>query len=346
MQEFVLEKSDLSTWLAAMAVDHEVVGPQSQASGPPAFQPLPPGVTPLLDNGQWTLPPKDHILPRSETLFTFQRTPEGPAIIPGIPRPQATVLIGLRPCDLRSLSILDEVYLDGRFKDPYYKARRDNLLTVAYVCEKKRWSCFCSSVGDPVEWAAAADVSLTDIGERYVVCANSPAGETLARLIPMALVTESDIAQRDCVWEELRVAERKFDASEAAEFVNWDSAEWTQLAERCIGCGVCSYLCPTCTCFDIQDEELSGGCVERYRVRDTCQFCDFTHMGHGHNPRPGKPERIRQRVSHKFKYIVEQCGILGCVGCGRCVELCPVNTDLREVLKRMSDSHEHQSVST
>ena len=105
--------------------------------------------------------------------------------------------------------------------------------------------------------------------------------------------------------------------------------------ERCLACGACSFLCPTCHCFDIQDEVTAEGGV-RFRCWDTCQFGEFTRMGAGHNPRPTQKERVRQRVSHKFKYLVEEFGRLGCTGCGRCVEACPVNIDIRSVLARRS----------
>ncbi len=346
MKELLLPKSQLDVWITAMKDTFRVLGPVKQAVGPPAFKPLANGDEVLLNNDQFTQPPKEAIIPRCEKLFTFQPTADGPHLESAVPTPEKTVLLGLHPCDLRSLHVLDKVYLEGRYTDPYYQARRESILTVVSVCEKKRWSCFCSSVGDPIEWTQAADVAVTDVGEHYYVQAMTEAGEGLISSAGFQEVGDTQRAERDRIWVALQEADQKFDTEKAAHMVNWDSPEWEAIAAKCLGCGTCSFLCPTCTCFDIQDEPLPGGGVERFRVRDTCQFCDFTHMGHGHNPRTGGKERTRQRISHKFDYILKQCGILGCVGCGRCVELCPVNSDLRKVLADMLISYERESVST
>jgi len=196
-----------------------------------------------------------------------------------------------------------------------------------------------------VEWSLAADVALTDVGDGYLASANTSAGEELLGCPAFREPSADDLARRDVVWNALREAAEPFDPEAVAAAVDWEEPAWDAVAEKCIGCGVCSFLCPTCTCFDIQDETIGGGRVERFRVRDTCQFCDFTKMGHGHNPRPSRRERVRQRISHKFKYIVRQCGICGCVGCGRCVELCPVNADLRGVLSEIVKENGCESIS-
>lgn len=344
--EYFLEKSKLPDWLAAMSRRYRVVGPVHRTDGHPQFEPLLPDDEVLLNNQRWAMPPKDFVLPRCETLFTFQKD-GGERVEAASADAGPTVLFGAKACDMRSLQVLDRVFLDGRFTDPYYQQRRADMLTVAYACERKRWSCFCSSVGDPVEWLQQADVVVTDVGDGYVLGAVSQRAGDLLEIEGLALEPAGEAHQqkRNEVWEALRAAEKRFDPGQVASSVDWEAPEWQEVARKCIGCGVCSFICPTCTCFDIQDEALAGGGVERFRVRDTCQFCDFTKMGHGHNPRPTKKERTRQRVSHKFKYILQQCGISGCTGCGRCVELCPVNSDLRDVLQRIMESHERQSLS-
>ncbi len=337
----MLAKSDLLTWLAALSAEFKVIGAVSDGGAPPAWRKLETGDTPVLDNLRWVMPPKEQVLPGYEPLFTYCARKGEEKITSAVPAEEPTLMFGLRPCDARSFAVLDATYLDGRFSDPYYAARRAGMTTVAYVCESKRWSCFCSSVGDPVEWVKACDLAITEAGEdAWIVTAFTGKGEKLLEAGGcMSAATEAACASRDAIWEDLARANEHFDAQAVAKAVDWEEPVWAEIAERCTGCGICSYLCPTCTCFDIQDEVCPGGAIERYRVRDSCQFCDFTKMGHGHNPRPGKKERVRQRLSHKFKYMPERSGISGCVGCGRCIHLCPVNTDTRKIIAEVMGVH-------
>lgn len=344
MEDRVISKKKFKDWLKELAGEFALVGPVKQESGPPAFVEMSPDDEPVLDNREWVMPPKELVLPRCETLFVFDTTKGEEKVESAVPEPKRTLMLGLRPCDLRSLAILDAVYLEGQFKDPYYAARRANTTTMSYVCEKKRWSCFCSTVGDPIEWVKSGDLVLTDVGDSYVITAFDESGTALLKSALLEKPTDAQIAEKEKVWAALSEAPERLEAGKVADAVDWEEAEWEKIAQKCMGCGICSYLCPTCTCFDIQDETLPGGKVERYRVRDTCQFCHFTRMAAGHNPRPSKKERARQRVSHKFKYIVNTCDVLGCTGCGRCVELCPVNIDIRRVVSEVTKSEDRESV--
>jgi len=342
VEDRVISKRNFRDWLGELAREFALVGPVKQEEGPIAFQEVTPDTDLVLDNKCWEMPPKDYLLPRCETLFVFDTKKGEESVQSEVPEAKRTMLIGLRPCDLRSLAVLDAVYLEGQFRDPYYAARRSNTVTMAYVCESKRWSCFCSTVGDPIEWVRAADLALTDIGDSYVVTAFEDGSSSYLKSDLLAKPTKEQLAERDKVWERLSETSERFDPDKVAEAVDWEEAEWDKIAQKCLGCGICTFICPTCTCFDIQDEALGGGKAERFRVRDTCQFCHFTKMGAGHNPRPGKKERARQRVSHKFKYTVETCGILSCTGCGRCIELCPVNIDIHRVITEVAKSEDRE----
>ena len=344
MEDRVIAKKKFKGWLKELAGELALVGPVRQEEGPPVFEEAAPDADFVLDNREWVMSPKECVLPRCETLFVFETAKGEEKVESAVTTPKRTLMLGLRPCDLRALTVLDNVYLDGQFKDPYYASRRANTITMSYICESKRWSCFCTLVGEPVEWIKGGDLALTDVGDSYIVTAFSDTGITLLKSDLLETPNEEQIAERDQVWSRLAEAPEHLDSDKVAEAVDWNEAAWDEIAQKCVGCGICSYMCPTCTCFDIEDEVLEGGKVERFRVRDTCQFCHFTRMSAGHNPRPSRKERARQRLSHKFKYTMQTYGILSCTGCGRCVELCPVNIDIRRVISEVMKSEDREPV--
>jgi len=181
------------------------------------------------------------------------------------------------------------------------------------------------------------DLYFTDIGDRYFVEASSQEGEELLDVSQFQPATEADIQVAESVRQKtLGMLPEPADHMAASTSYDWNHPIWIDLAQKCLGCGVCAFLCPTCHCFDIQDC-MKGTQGSRFRCWDTCQFEKFTLMGAGHNPRPSKKERTRQRVFHKFKYSVERYRILGCVGCGRCIAACPVNIDVRQVIKELAE---------
>ncbi len=236
--------------------------------------------------------------------------------------------------DAQAIQVLDRVFLDSNFVDPYYARRRENLTLVAVIPAEMRWSWFCGSVDDVETWKANVDAVMYDLGDRFYFESTSEKGAALVEGAFFTDPSEADTARKDELWDEFKnTGALPFAGKALYENLAWDDPIWAEIAEKCIGCGMCSYMCPSCSCFDIQDETC-GACVERYRCRDTCQFEDFTLMGHGHNPRNNQVPRSRQRLLHKFMYQHQQFGVVGCTGCGRCVELCPVNVDIREVLTK------------
>ncbi|MEN6520717.1 MAG: 4Fe-4S dicluster domain-containing protein [Armatimonadota bacterium] len=337
MPDKVISKNDLRQWLVSLMADHDVIAPVDRGAGPAAWKDIDGKEEIEIGTNGLLMAAKEYLLPVHDVLFRYKGKKGEQILEAPEMSTKPKLMIGLRLCDARAISVLDSVYLEGRFRDPYYAARRENLTLMATVCDDPRWSCFCTSVGDLNEWAKTVDALITDLGDKVYV---APVTEKSAKLLSSPAFkepTEEDVKKKTQVWENLlALPKQPFAGKDISQSVSWDDPIWKDMADRCLGCGACSYQCPSCTCFDIQDDTV-GNTIERYRCRDTCQFSDFTRMGAGHNPRPEKTMRTRQRVMHKFKYQMEQFNMIGCTGCGRCVESCPVNIDLREVLSKITE---------
>ena len=281
--------------------------------------------------------PKSVLFPQRETLFWY-RAEKGKAEV-DIPRDkeQGRVLFGIRPCDARGLLLLDKVF-GGDCRDPYYVGKRANTVVVSLGCDDPNPSCFCLSMGGGPCSKEGSDLFLLDVGDRYVAegvnekSAALLADETFEKLDEeTAALTEKVKRASGASMHPVVLKEKLVEQLERL----FNDPVWKDLTESCLGCGICTYLCPTCHCFDLCDE-AAGTTGERIRVWDSCQFPLFTQQASGFNPRPTVKERFRQRIMHKFSYLPETQTMPGCVGCGRCVTECPVNLDIREVVTSLS----------
>jgi sulfhydrogenase subunit beta (sulfur reductase) len=291
--------------------------------------------------------PKEIFFPRSEVLFSYR---EG-KVIPVELSEERRVVFAMRPCDARSAVLLDNVFdADAdeapvgaaSYQDPYYMNRRRNTVLMGLACNQPMSTCFCTSVGGGPFSTDGLDLLWTDLGDRYLVEAITERGEALIAHSPhMREARSEDIDQKAEIAARAERAVSGPDVQGVKEKLDrmYDSAFWQDVHLKCLGCGACTYLCPTCHCFDIVDE---GDRDQGRRVRnwDTCQFSLFTLHASGHNPRPSGKERMRQRTMHKFNYFVENFDAIACVGCGRCVRECPVNLDIRAVLNGIKEAEE------
>ena len=291
-------------------------------------------------------PAKKIVFPQRECFFKFSETDESSfQITELLPEETPVVVFGLRPCEGKALILTDKVF-GGKLEDPYYMKRRKATTFVGLACSNPPSpNCFCLSVDGSPHSKEGLDLLLTDLGEAYYVESLTDKGEQLIREGKMlfADAKPKDIKKVNEIHAE---AEKKIPRQlSRIESVRlklrdmFDSHFWDEESMSCISCGICTYLCPTCHCFDINDEVEASPPLQGKRVRtwDTCQFPDFTMHSSGHNPRPDKAARLRQRINHKFQYFVEAWQHNQCTGCGRCISLCPVGIDIIKVVEKVRD---------
>lgn len=341
----------LAKWAEAMEVWVPAVA--GTEGGPVVFRPYGPGVIPLLQC-QSSLPPKKILLPQGEALlkFAYRKDPADPARVrvalddlvstpPPVSRP--FLLFGVRPCDTRGFLTFDHVFLRGPYVDAIYRRRREQTLFATLVCTVGDDACFCSSVGSGPADMEGSDLRLTPITGGFLLeSLNERADLVIEEAAGTAAVPSSVQDAEAGEIQEQAARQRQgepFPEGFAQTFrARFDDREyWQEAAAACLSCGICTYVCPTCYCFTITDEikDLEG---ERWRSWDSCMFQHYTAEASGHNPRPTKLERYRNRVGHKFSYIPERYeGLVGCCGCGRCVRTCPVGIDIRRAVLRLKE---------
>jgi ferredoxin len=253
---------------------------------------------------------------------------------------------GVRPCELAAIRIQDRVFLGGRWVDRDYQARRSNVFVVAVNCGEPAATCFCTSTGSGPEAGGGYDILLTEVlaePHRFVAEAGSDAGAEVLLAVPSRPADEADLAAARTVVDAAaaRIAPA-FDSESTRRGLldNLEHPRFAELAERCLSCGNCTLVCPTCFCTTVEDtNDLATSETERWRVWDTCFSVQYSEM-HGGGTRPSPRSRYRQWLIHKLATWPEQFGTLGCVGCGRCVTWCPVGIDIREEARAIAEEEE------
>jgi sulfhydrogenase subunit beta (sulfur reductase) len=323
----ILPKPDLTRLIDEWRVDATVYGPVRQGDVV-GFQPLTgSGDGDLYLAANTRYPPKSLFLPQSEAMFRVA----GSGLAPVEAASSDRVVLGIRPCDARACQLLDSVFAGSAYTDPYWSEKRRQTAVIALGCTDPCETCFCTAVGSGPFDGRGADVMLTDIGDAYVAEASSPRGQSLLSGLKDASRQQVDAAS-EAQAKALAAMERPFELDGIRETLYglFDDDFWYDVQQPCLGCGVCTFLCPTCHCFDIVDEAQRR---ERVRNWDTCMFRMYSQEASGHNPRPTNVERTRQRIMHKYAYFTELYDEVGCTGCGRCVRYCPVGIDIRQIIR-------------
>lgn len=334
-----LKQGDLDRWLAELASGSRVLAPAQE--GPAVvYRPWKQGQAVVLDR-QATMPPKDAVFPASETLlkYSYAKNPENlgqvEVELKETITPKPTVVFGCRPCDARGFLTFDRVYDSAKVRDTYYTARRAATSFVTLVCELSENTCFCQAIGSGPADAQGSDVLMTPVDGGYVLESVSGKGEAL---LGSSLLTDAGAKVDDAEAVKTKAAENMppqpdFEGSIPGLMKHFDDMPfWEEMSAKCISCGACTYMCPTCYCFNITDES-SGLRGVRIRSWDNCMSYQFTNEASGHNPRPTKAHRWRNRAGHKFSYYPDiHGGAIACCGCGRCIKQCPVCVDIREIV--------------
>lgn len=311
--------------------------------------------------------PKDVFFPQSENLYTVKKEGRKLNVCPQDLQERDFVVFGMRSCDVQGLCVLDRVFLSEPV-DTYYASRREHGTIVALACHEPEESCFCKVFGidcanpgalpETAEGTGAenkkggADVAAWLIGEELYWKAQTEKGEKLTEALKGILTDTGETEEQQklagekvareqaairAIVEQLPYSHLSLDGwNGAALNEKFNSPLWEELYKPCLACGTCTFVCPTCQCYDIKDYDTGHG-VQRYRCWDSCMYSDFTMMAHGNN-RTSQMQRFRQRFMHKLVYFpANNDGMYSCVGCGRCVEKCPASLNIVKVIKKFQE---------
>jgi ferredoxin len=281
---------------------------------------------------------KDLFFPQSEDMIDFKVSGKNIEIKDARAQSNPFVLFGVRGCDLKSFEVLDKVFLQEPV-DTMYKSKRDAVTVITLACNNPESSCFCKVFGvDPAN--PKGDIQATIANEEMFFEPLTDKGSEL-----LSKLTTLEDGDEKAVESEKKEISQKV---EKLPFVNldlsnfkgenlmelFDRPEWEELSKACLGCGTCTFVCPTCQCFDIRDFETNDG-VKRFRCWDSCMYSEFTKMA-AENPRKTQMQRYRQRFMHKLVYFpANNGGEYSCVGCGRCVKKCPQSLNIVKVIKKL-----------
>ena len=286
-----------------------------------------------------TKSPKDFFFPQTEDLMRFKTEGKNIEVIDIRRENEDFVIFGVRPCDVKSFDILDRVFLTEP-RDSFYAMKREHGIIVSVACTRPAETCFCSTFGINAA-EPAGDVSAWKSEDALYLMPNTDKGRALVESLSSLLEecsSDAVDAQKENIAKIMNKLPLKdlstdaFGGGKTQELFN-DPA-WDELSSSCLGCGTCTFVCPTCQCYDIKDFNTGNGVI-RYRCWDSCMYSEFTKMAHGNN-RLTQKERFRQRFMHKLVYYPENNdGLFSCVGCGRCLAKCPISMNIAKVMKKI-----------
>lgn len=281
--------------------------------------------------------PKDFFFPQMEDLMSFKVEGKNIEINDIRNESEDFVVFGVRACDVRSFDILDRVFLTEPY-DSYYASRREHGIIISAACTRPSETCFCQTFGIDCT-NPGGDISVWKTENEVFWQANTEKGAELIKKLGLEECGDEAVnaqkAKTAEIMKKLPLANLTTDGFGGGKTKElFDRPEWKTLSESCLGCGTCTFVCPTCQCYDIKDFNTGNGVI-RFRCWDSCMYSEFTRMAHGNN-RLSQVERFRQRFMHKLVYFPENNeGVFGCVGCGRCLAKCPISMNIVKVMKNL-----------
>ena len=346
MKYVFIEKADVAELINYMGRDHKIVAPVKKENSS-VFDSIEDPSDISLDGIPTILPPKKYFIPQIQELFTFKMGEAAPETATVDIEP--IIIFGARTCDIEVIEYLD-VVLNEEPHDPYFRERKKAITIIGYECMDvcDEWAtCVTMQTHIP---RAGYDIMITDVGEKYILHINSSEGNDL---IEHASFIKNNVCEKIIKSELLKHREEKLKKFKPRLTARYNSLHaafegsnhtdiWEKIANRCVSCGNCTVVCPTCYCFDICDEvELNMNCGRRYRVWDSCQLEDFAAVSNGGNFRKQKTLRQRHRYSRKFNYSVKKYNKFSCVGCGRCSRVCMAGISLIETVNELTKEWEN-----
>ncbi len=331
----IMPEAEIPTILGKLSESYKILGPLQRGTEW-AFGPVQRAQDLCLDYVTTILPPKKFFTPTRETIFTFDGD-DFSRIEDSIPE-ERQILLGVHACDVEGFKFLDRVFLGFR-SDPRYLRRRNNFLVFALTCKTVSDTCFCMSTGTGPAVTSGFDVLMTDIGRKYLMESGSQEGEQVLRSLGLEPSTEADFEAKRAVIERLKGEfKRSVDMDGMPELclASQDHPVWAKYGRICLACGQCGMSCPTCFCFDVResvDASLSKG--ERYREWDVCLLKEFAEVALGGNFRLERSARLRQFMCHNLSYGSYQYSMTKCIGCGRCIRICPVDIDITRIAREL-----------
>lgn len=352
MKVIKIDKSEFNTGLDRLEKDYRLIGPVKEKQYY-TFKTLDKGEKPDLSYTNTRLSAKSIIYPQSEIMFEYSldKNDTDYAILKEPEKDYSPrAVIGIRPCDADAYAVVRRNFDTPEYKDPYWLKAYEATTMVGLACHLPSPTCFCTSAGSGPFHTDNLDVMLVDNDDHYLAQVLTEKGENFVSAAGWTTAAENGESAVETMKTE---AESKIKSSVNTDnlknqnLIDLHEAEqaiWNPEAFACINCGTCTYACPTCWCFDVQDETFGKSGV-RIRNWDSCMYPIFSLHASGHNPRGTKVGRVRQRFMHKLKYYVDKYDSgIQCTGCGRCVRLCPVNIDIRKICNMMN-SYDPESCS-
>ncbi len=361
---YVLERRDFQELLTALSADgYQLIGPTLREGAVTyaeitAVEDLPIGYSDDQEKGTYRLHQtreprlfgcgpgphswKKYLFPARMRLWQAQRSNGGFTVQADAHTPEKLALIGVRACELQAIAIQDRVFTGGAYVDPAYQVQRENTFIVAVNCGRANKTCFCTSMHTGPKAVSGYDLALTEVytpeQHYFLIESGSPSGDEVLRALPTRPAAADEVEAGEAIIAATSAQmERSLETKGLKDllYASYDHQRWDAVAARCLACGNCTMVCPTCFCTTVEDvTDLSGDTAERWRKWDSCFTMEFSYIVGG-SIRSTAKARYRQWLTHKLATWVDQFGTMGCVGCGRCITWCPVGIDITEEVREI-----------